>query len=187
MAGIYRQRDIRIVIDGYPLSDLMECSIDSETNTLGPFLSDVTYTYAAGRTRISLRTVDNIELAFDVHDKSLVSNSGYEMVQDENTTTIYVYGPLRKLIPSLFVDKDLLPWQLDYLRHMKVYHLRFKYWRSDPFFEDITALYFQHGYEHGKKAGYETGNREGYSKGRKDEQEYQKRERNNDRKTTSKR
>lgn len=169
-------RDIKVVIDGYPLAELMELKIDTSIDEYGPFISDYKIYQRSGRTRIELRTIHNIELAFDVTDKTLVGNSGYTCVTNEDATTVYVYGPLRQLIPSLFVDKDLLPWQLAYLEHNHAAkYLRYQLWRDDEYFSNEWAHNFEKGYDAGMNAGMEKGKSEGYAQGRKDEINEQKR------------
>lgn len=146
-------KNIRVVLDGYELTTMQEVAIRQNTQTMGPFLSECTmYEYAAGKTRIALRTVDNTELAFDIYDKPLTGGELYETVIEGDTTVLYVYGPLKKLIPSLFVDKDLLPWQMAFLSYTnKPKYLQYKLHRDDVMFTYGDAQCFAAGYHAGER------------------------------------
>lgn len=63
--------------------------------------------------------------------------------------TIYVYGPLRNFLPSLYADKILLAWQIAYLKTGKNYRELDEYtvWRDDARFTTLPAEYFKQGYE----------------------------------------
>lgn len=164
---------MKVVIDGYELAEIKELSLDRDINAYGPFLGDYIhgmYNIDSGRTRIELSTIDDIDFAFNLQYRTLTSNEAYEIVDEDGIQTIYVYGPLRRLIPSLFVGKDLLEWQKAYLdaSHQPKYY-QYKLMRDDPVFSTDTAMYFSYGYDRGYATGNANGYRAGYEKSRKDE------------------
>lgn len=159
-----RSRDINIIIDGIPVADLMSTELSRDTYDIGPFISELSYKVSSPTMRIQIQTIHNTELSFDIH-------SG-DFIQTEDA--IFIYGPLRKLFPSIFADKDLLDWQLEYLCEFDYpKHSKYQYYRDDPLFESPQAIGFYRGfmyfkknkeleYNKGKEVGIRIGKAEAY-------------------------
>jgi hypothetical protein len=154
------KREFTIVIDGVPVADVRDVSI--ERDTMEPFISDWTlYRHASGTTRLELRTLHNTVLGFDIADEWMASES------ESRVTTYYIYGPLRQLFPSLFADKDLLEWQIAYLKHINApKYLKYKLFRNDAEFITTDAQYFSAGYSAGEDIGQAKGKEIGMRIGR---------------------
>jgi hypothetical protein len=159
---VSNKQEFTIVIDGIPVADVRDVSVERDTFDVGPFISEWTlHRHASGITRLELRTIHNTVLGFDVADEWMASES------ESGVTTYYIYGPLRQLFPSLFADKDLLPWQVAYLKHINApKYLKYKFYRDNAEFETTYADYFAAGYTAGEDVGQAKGKEIGMRIGR---------------------
>lgn len=132
----------RIVIDGFPIESLYDLRIDVDSYDVGPYLSDPYTVKQISNVRVTLRAGNGAAMEFVVEDKEQIGD------------TVYFYGPLRALFPTIFADIDPLPWQVAYLAHTNRPSLdRFKLRRNDSYFQTVAAQAFGSGYERGYTAG----------------------------------
>lgn len=135
-----------IVIDGFKLEYYKYIDVSREMSNYeyGPYISQLDFDARyPSRMKLTIETVDGVSIT--------CAPDFFETTED----TIYIYGVLRKMFPSMFADRELLAWQEDYLRDQNKYTLRMRYFRNDPFFDTPEAKLFYSGFKHGKKRGEE--------------------------------
>lgn len=159
MASVREVNSINVIIDGYSLDRVREFSLERDMVDIGySWSSSIHLGSVVGLTHITVTTLDGVELKFTPEHQ--------EIVQDEEGTTVYVFGVLRKMFPSLFADKDLLDWQKVYLEYRNTpAHYKYKLFRDDPVFLSNTAEVFRIAYTRGYAAGVDVGEKKGWEIG----------------------
>lgn len=112
------ESQIRMGIYTYDMDAIFEIVKDKESNVLATITSG------------------NDKLQIHIH--------AYET---DNNGNVYIYGPLRRMFPAMFKDKELHIWQLAYCETWKDDPLlKYKLWRDDPFFTSNRAITFKEGF-----------------------------------------
>ncbi len=133
--------DIKVFVDGHELQGFTEADMSYETTEEGPFMNSTTLYYSR-RSPMAIRVKS---WCIDVHDG--IEHS--EVIERNGIKEFHIFGPLRKAFPSLFTQRELLPWQSAFLRAREEYRKSDEYtiFNDDILFETYAAKRFKKGYD----------------------------------------